>query len=307
MRTELSILIVNWNTKNCLSDCLKSVYNKVDKAVNYEIIVVDNASSDKSADMIKGEFPKVKLIVNKENIGFGRACNQAAKAARGKYLLLLNPDTAIIRVNFKEISGILAERTDIGAIVPVIYSKDGNLKYNMTRTIPKIRDVFNYYILHNRLRFKAAQPVNANEMQVHEYPSGSCFLIKKTLFQRIGGFDEHYFLFFEDADLGVRLNKYYLKTISLPAFRIIHIAGKSTEQNTVATNLSGHQSTLYFFRKTHGIMSYIAIKFILIVGTYFVLVSLLIKWFMGHKIRSSYRQLIANNLNIIKWHFSHTL
>jgi len=307
MRTELSILIVNWNTKDCLRDCLQSINNNVDKAVNYEIIVIDNASADNSSEMLKVAFPQVKLIVNKENIGFGRACNQAAKAAQGKYLLLLNPDTVIIRVNFKELFSILAERNDIGAIVPVIYNRDGKLKYNMTRAIPKTRDVFNYYILHNRLRFKGVQPVNLNKMQVHDYPSGSCFLIKSSLFQKVGGFDEHYFLFLEDADLGVRLNKSNLKTISLPEFQIIHMAGKSTEQNTMTTYLSGHQSTLYFFRKTYGIMSYVAIKFILIVGIFFEIASLIIKWFMRYKTRSSYRELIANNLNIIKWHISHTL
>jgi GT2 family glycosyltransferase len=296
MKPELSIIIINWNVKEYLRECLKSIYSKVGEAVMYEIIVIDNASNDGSSDMIKKEFPKVKLVQNWENIGFGRACNQASHTARGTFLLILNPDTKIIKVDFKELFRILEERNDIGAIVPLIYDKDGSLKYKVIRTIPKIRDVFNFYIFHQRLRFKYSKALSVTDVQEHEYPSGSCFLVKLSLFKMLGGFDEHYFLFFEDADLGVRLNTMHLKTISFPEFKIIHMAGKSTEQNMKYTFLSGHQSSLYFFKKTNGTISYIVIKFILVVGALIEITSLIIKYFLR-----------SNNLNIIKWHMSHSL
>jgi hypothetical protein len=301
MNPRVSIIIVNWNTKECLKDCLKSIYEKV-RDISFEIIVVDNASTDGSQDLVKTEFPMISLIANNDNIGFGRACNQASKEARGIYLLILNPDTEIIAVDFKELFRLLEERGDIGAIVPLIYNEDGSLKYKVIRTVPKIRDIFNYYILHNRLRFKYSKPVSSTDSQEHEYPSGSCFLIKKHVFQRLGGFDEHYFLFFEDADLGVRMVQMGLKTISLPEFKIIHIGGKSTEKNIGLSNLSGHQSALFFFRKTKGVWGYIVIKIILMLSNFLWTSIYLIRYLVKLNIENSYKIYLKDNLNILRWH-----
>ncbi len=303
MNPRVSIIIVNWNTKECLKDCLKSIYEKV-RDISFEIIVVDNASTDGSQEMVKTEFPMISLIANNDNIGFGRACNQAVGKSKGEFLLFLNPDTKLLKADFNEFFKLLEKRDDIGTIVPIIYDDNGNLKYKTLRTVPRIRNMINFYQLKNRLTFNYSIPLSLIDPQEQEYPSGSCFLMRHSTLERLGGFDEHYFLFFEDADLGVRMVQMGLKTISLPEFKIIHIGGKSTEQNIGLRNIFWHQSALYFFKKTAGIKSYLVVKLILIVGVILEMSNLTIKSILRPKPAGNYRELMSNNLNILKWHFS---
>lgn len=302
MRMDIAIIIVSWNSKEDLCYCLKSVYERMGE-VSFEVTVVDNASTDGTQDMVKKEFPMVRLIANRENVGFGRACNQAARICEGKYLLFLNPDTKIIQVDFEELSNQFKAKTDIGAIVPVTYDGNGNLRYKNLRTIPRIRDVMNSCLFHNLLTFKDSIPSSLSDMQVHAYPSGSCFLMKSSVFERLGGFDENYFLFFEDADLGVRMGQIGLKIISHPEFKITHFGGSSTIKNIKLRDISGHKSALYFFKKTAGAKGYYPVKLILIAGIISETIYLTIRSILKPA-AVIYKERMLNNIYIMKWHIT---
>jgi GT2 family glycosyltransferase len=241
---DISAAIVNWNTRERLRDCLSSLYEHM-SGVSLEVMVIDNASADGSQDMVRKEFPGVRLLANTENIGFGRACNQAARECRGTYLLLLNPDTRILEVDWKGLFSRLREARDVGAIVPVAYDDSGDLRYKHRRTIPRIKDVLNYYVFHNLLKFRDSMPMSTADIQVQGYPSGSCLLMKHSVFTKLNGFDERYFLYFEDADLGVRMGHAGLRTISHPEFRITHIGGDSTRKDIRLRDMCSHKSALY--------------------------------------------------------------
>jgi len=124
---NLSIIIVNWNTKDLLRNCLFSIY-KERKSISLEIFVVDNASSDGSSEMVKREFPLVKLIRNKKNVGFARANNQAIKESKGKYILLLNTDTVILNGALDKMVKFMDTHSDVGVCGPKLLNEDGSLQ-----------------------------------------------------------------------------------------------------------------------------------------------------------------------------------
>ena len=134
---KLSIVIVNWNTKDLLKDCLDSVVSKLDGRVSYEIFVVDNASSDKSAAMVRSHFPTVHLIENSENVGFGRANNQASALASGEYILLLNSDTRLVGDDTDEVLHYLDDHPAVGIATGKMYYEDGVI-HSSSRRFPGV-------------------------------------------------------------------------------------------------------------------------------------------------------------------------
>ncbi len=144
MNVELSILIVNYNTKKLLRNCLKSVFQNV-KDIDFEVWVVDNASSDGGLEMLRKEFPKVKIIANKENTGFAKANNQAIKKAEGKYIFLLNPDTIILDENFKEPIRFMEKHPEAGACGPLVLNLDGTMQRQCKRGLTTFWNSFAYY------------------------------------------------------------------------------------------------------------------------------------------------------------------
>ena len=304
MRPQLSIIIVNWNTKDCLRDCLKSIYEKVGN-VYFEIIVVDNASADGSLDMVTIEFPMVRLIADKENVGFGRGCNHGAKEAKGKYLLILNPDIEIIEVNFKELFNLFKENHDIGVITPIVFDGDGSPRYTSKRTILSPVEAFNYIYRYRWWRlptFRGIPSLSFTEVQDQDYPPGLCFLTPTFIFKKLGGFDEGFFLYFEDTDLGVRLTRAGLKTVSCPTFRIKHLGGKASSQDVHKRDISLHRSAVYFFRKTYGIKSYMLIKLLLISGVILDTAYISLKYLLRRLSTEDFRILFRGSLKILKWH-----
>src|SRR3990167_7255186 len=127
---ELSVIIVNWNTKKLLEDCLKSIF-KYTKGVSFEIIVVDNGSRDGSPKMVKNKFPQVKLIPNKENLGFTKANNQGIKIAKGKYILLLNSDAYLIENSFKKLVEEADSLKNLGALGPLLLNEDRTIQQSV--------------------------------------------------------------------------------------------------------------------------------------------------------------------------------
>ncbi len=251
----LSIIIVNWNTEHLLDECLASIYQET-KDIDFEIFVVDNASSDSSARTIREKYPAVRLIENKENRGFAAANNQAIKQASGKYILLLNPDTVVLNSALPKAIKVLEANPNVGILGAKTYNKD----MSQQKTIRKNPALATQLIFPRKMKqifpnWKALKDYYKNDFNYGaesfvEQIQGSFMLVKKEIFQKIGLLDEKFFIWFEEVDFCLRARRAGYKIIYSPEASIIHYGGVSFAQIfTLKKQELYARSMLYYFWK----------------------------------------------------------
>jgi GT2 family glycosyltransferase len=252
---ELSIIIVNWNTRDLLRDCLNSVYAET-KATPFEVFVVDNASSDSSAEMVKREFPQVRLIENKDNLGIGRGNNQAIRESTGTYIVLLNPDTLVLSGALDKLAAFMRAHPHTDASAPTLLNPDGSPQ-------PSVRDrySFNYcveFLLMQSLatylprllvsKWGKRETHSRHPRQV-AWVSGACVMARRETVDKVGLLDERYFLFADDTDWCYRLRQLGGRICFMPEAGIIHYGGQSVKQTD--TGLENSYQSRYLFMKKH--------------------------------------------------------
>lgn len=254
-KTDVSIIIVNYNTKHLLANCIQSIYNKTDK-VCYEVIVVDNASSDGSEEYIKLQFPKVIWINSRGNIGFGRANNWGASQATGKYLFLLNSDT-ILKNNailmFYQYMESYAEKDQIGAIGCWLLDNDTNINFSCGE-FPTPRSEFSYVWK----KIAKRKPMALATKDV-DFITGADLFLPKEVFRKMGGFDSNIFMYYEETDLQYRMAKSNLKRRIIMGPQIIHLEGGSFMKKGLSFNrfIMSQTSFNYYIKKHYsGVMFY---------------------------------------------------
>lgn len=221
---DVSIIIVNYNTKLLLADCLSTVFEKT-KDVAFEVIVVDNASTDGSEEYIKKRFPNIKWINSGENLGFGNANNLGAKSALGKYLFFLNSDTQLLN-NAICIFFDYAEshqREKIGALGSWLLDKSEKPN-NSFGFFPCAINEINYLLG----KYKLPTSKNIIEEKDVDYITGADLFIPKQLFEELDGFDKNIFMYYEETDLQYRIAQLDLVRKVIPGPRIIHLEGGSS-------------------------------------------------------------------------------
>ncbi len=263
---SLSIIIVNWNVKSLLEKCLESIYKK-EKNLDFEIFVVDNASSDGSAEMVKEKFPQVKLITNKENKGFAIANNQGIKQAQGEFILLLNPDTEILDNALEKMVNFMRQYSSCGILGCKLLNSDGSLQPSC-RAFPSLySQVIILLKLHNffpRL-VKKYYMLNCPHHEIREVDQvmGACFLIRKKMIDEIGLLDEGYRVLFEEVDYCKRAKDANWKIYFTPEAKIIHHKGQSfKKQEIVAKQINFNRSLLRYFKKYHFPAPYLMLYFL---------------------------------------------
>ena len=236
---QLSVIIVNYNVEFFLEQCLNSVYAAL-KHVEGEVFVVDNNSIDGSLDMVREKFPDVQLIANKENVGFSRANNQALKIAKGKYHLLLNPDTIVEEDTFKKVVDFMDAHPDAGGLGVKMIDGKGNFLPESKRGLPTPKVAFYKIFGLSRLfprskRFGKYHLSYLNKNETHEVEilSGAFMLMRKEALDKVGLLDEDFFMYGEDIDLSYRLVLGGYKNYYFPETRIIHYKGESTKKSSV--------------------------------------------------------------------------
>ena len=236
---DLSIIIVNYNVKEFLQNLLHSA-EKASSRISKEIIVIDNASDDGSVDIIKQKFPTVKLIENKNNIGFGSANNQGLKIAQGKYILFINPDCIVSENTFDKMISFFNEHPDCGLAGCKILNSDGSLQLACRRSFPgpwtsftKVTGLSNLFP-GSRI-FARYNLTYLDENRTHEVDavSGSFMMIKRDAYEKVGGFDDQFFMYGEDLDLCYRVQKAGFKVYYVPDTQIIHYKGESTKRSNL--------------------------------------------------------------------------
>ncbi|MFH1710130.1 MAG: glycosyltransferase family 2 protein [bacterium] len=262
---DLSICIVNWNVKELLNACLVSIYKNT-KDISFEVIVVDNNSSDDSVQMVKKDFPQVKLIANKTNAGFTKANNQAIKISQGRYIMLLNPDTEVTDNAMNKMIKFMESRRDCGALGCKLLNTDGTLQRSC-RTFPSLE-----VMLYNALFLDSLLPKSRifgkyfmtwwdfNETREVDQPMGSALMIKKEVLAKVGLFDENIFIWFDEVDLCYRIKKAGWKIYFTPDIQIKHHLSRSFKQwksfpQIIKGAVIWRKSRNYFFRKHKGMLS----------------------------------------------------
>lgn len=260
----VSIIIVNWNSKDYVRQCLTSLFTHC-RSVNYEVIVVDGASFDGCGEMLSREFPAVKFVQSPENVGFARANNLGAQHAQGQFLLLLNPDTLFLDDALGRLLDCLKALPRAGAVGCRLLNTDRTLQTSCVQAFPTVLNqaLDSEYL---RRRFSgwrlwgiAALYDPRGGPAVVEAISGACILLPKTLFVSIGGFTEHYFMYGEDMDLCFKIKHSGWLVYYIPEAHLVHFGGGSTSK--AASNLSTvmlHQSINRFLRLNRGLSSAIA-------------------------------------------------
>lgn len=313
VKTDVSIIIVSWNTVGLLRNCLQSIYDET-KKYSFEIIVVDNDSPDNSANMAAKEFPEVKLIVNKDNRGFAPANNQGLEIAKGRNILFLNPDTLVINNAIDKMIEYLDEnkKNRVGIVTCKLLNDDGTLQKS-------VNNFFSFWssLFENRFFAELFKKLNTkktfmsfwdhSELREIDWSYGAVILITREVFEKVGYLDDRFYIYAEEMDYYLRAKKAGYRAIFLPDVEIIHYGKSSSRQRRAAMFIQNYKSFYLFLKKHYSPLTYYAYR----VRTFVFLFIWLTKYsisFMIHKISSKSVEEDKNQLEVysktIKWHFT---
>ena len=234
---DLSIVIVNWNSGDLLIKCLQSIAMYVTR-YSYEVLLVDNASTDNSLELINENFPELTVLVSKNNIGFSAGNNLALSQCSGKYVLLLNPDTVLIEDVIGKLIDFMNLNPSVGAIGPKLLNSDGTNQTSTAGSFPflsnVVKEVFGLSKLfpHSQITkgiYLRSEPSSPLEV---DWISGACLLVRNNIIQQIGGLDEKFFLYFEDQEWCNRIKKAEYSIFFYPDAKIIHLGNMSISKMT---------------------------------------------------------------------------
>jgi GT2 family glycosyltransferase len=280
---DLSIIIVTWNSEKYIRNCLDSILLSSGD-FKYEIILVDNASTDQTVRSVEELYPQVKLIQNRRNIGYAKANNQGMEEAQGEYLLLLNPDTEILENALVSMLQFLEENARVGALGPRLLNPDKTTQPScrefptyatliwefsgLSRILPKSK-------IFNRWRMGYFE---FNQTREVDQPMGSCFLLRRATLQDVGLFDENFPMFFNDVDLCYRIKQAGWKIYYYPNAQVLHHKGASTLRVKRRMIWLSHVSFFKFFNKHRtGLLNRLALYLLCIPLFLFTLPRMIIK------------------------------
>jgi len=296
---DISVIIVSWNVRELLRRCLWAVRQQItdDRQqtqsdvcdLSSEVLVVDNASTDGTIEMLRAEFPDVRVIENKTNRGFTRANNQALAIAQGRYLFLLNPDTELRAGALRALTDYADAHPRVGILGPQLFYGDGAPQSSRRRFptrataflestklqqwFPRNRWLTRYYM--RDTRDDATQEV--------DWINGAAMFVRRECYAQIGGLDEKFFMYSEELDWCRRAKNAGWQIIYLPTAQITHYEGKSSEQVVAARDIYFNTSKVRYFRKWHGRFFAAILRAFLLAMFAFQIAEESLKWLVGHK------------------------
>jgi len=244
----LSIVIVMSNTRELLRNCLKSIYENT-TGIEYEVIVVDNNSTDGSAEMVEEQFPAVKLIRNSENLGFSKGNNQGFAASAGRYMLALNSDTMVLNHAISAMVHFMDERSDAGACGCKLLNEDGSLQPSWENFPTILSEIFYGTPLSRIFPHRKRRPFSQGVYEV-DWVSGACLMVRRETIEQVGGFDERFTpAYSEETDWCYRIKQDGWKVYYLAQPEVVHISGQTTKQKPTRFAVQLQRSKYLFFRK----------------------------------------------------------
>lgn len=306
----LTIGIVTWNTKLLLDELLYSIF-KNSSSFSFEVLVVDNASSDGSCEMVKRNYPEVILFGNKHNLGYARAANMILKNGKGKYYLLLNSDTKVKDQSIDMMVKFMEEKQECGLLGPKLLNYNGTLQPSFNHSFFSMRNVIadamgisqlKMYLMKNEMFLKYVIE-KIYHPAVHPHPvawvGGACLMIRRKACEDVGLMDENFFLFYEEMEWCYRMKKKGWEVFYYPDAEIIHHWSKSIEQVPNIVSLESTKSKLYyFFKQNHGIYFFLIRFLFLIELSLKILIYLCLLPF-----KKTEREMILREIEILKKSF----
>ena len=250
---KVSIIIVSYNVREYLINCLDSIY-KQNTTLVYDVWVVDNASTDGSQEIVKKRYPQVNLIVNQHNVGFASANNQAIHQSSGEYIWLLNPDTIVDSTALQNLYLFLQENQDAGVAGSRLLNPDGSLQISCYPFPTLLRETWRLFLLDYFIPLGAYRmhTWSLNRPHAADNIQGASLMIPRFVLDQVGLFDEDYFVYTEEVDLNFRIQKAGWANYWVPASRVTHFGGQSTRQHQISMFLRLYQTKIHFFRKHYG-------------------------------------------------------
>ena len=261
--TTVSIILVNYNGSQVVIDCLDSLQNTL-QTIAHEVIVVDNASTDGSADLIETLFPTVHLVRQSQNCGFGAGNNLGASFANGEFLLLLNTDTLLTFDILPYLVDLMRQDPTIGIIGPQLLNPDGGLQRS---TAPEIGIWGEYQALKQQLddrNHRHQIDRQFAKMQEVDIVVGAALFVRRGLFEVLAGFDETFFMYFEESDLCRRAQTKGWKVVYAPSVSLIHLGGYSVSKTPDKLRLDYRRSQLYYYQKHRPIWEQVTLRIYLV-------------------------------------------
>jgi len=268
MATDVSIIIISWNTREYLRQCLNSLLTATDVA--QEILVVDNASTDGSQQMVRDDFSAVRLLENQSNYGFARAVNQATAYSRGRHVLLLNPDTLVTPTSIKLMAGYLDGHPQVGAVGCRQVDEQGRLQWScgkypvlhteffelalLSKYFPKSR-IFGKYLM---------SYWDHRESREVDWLTGACLMVRKNVAAECQGLDESFFMYGEDVDFCYRIRRRGYGVVYYADACIVHFQGKSSRRVYADMYAQRYRGRLQFFKKHYGRLALHVLRFMII-------------------------------------------
>lgn len=251
MGIDLSIVIVTWNARDLLLAALASIVREV-RGVSYEVIVVDNASGDGSADAVEAAFPEAKVIRNRRNLGFAGGNNVGLREAKGRYAALLNADTVVRAGAFERMVAYLDAHPDVGACAPQLLNPDGS-KQNCIHNFPSlVTEIVNVSLLRMLLpgKYPSKRRDYPEPIEV-EAVLGACLLVRREILEQVGPMDDGYFFFMEETDWCARMRDAGWKVVHVPDARITHLSGAASKKKLPLETRVEYLRSLYRFYGKH--------------------------------------------------------
>jgi N-acetylglucosaminyl-diphospho-decaprenol L-rhamnosyltransferase len=264
----VTVVVVGYNGRDLLARCLDSVLADLGQIAG-ETIVVDNASRDGTAEMVAEQFPDVRVIANRENIGYGGALNHGIAVASGKYVLVLNQDIALRPGALREMMAFAEAHPDAGAVGPRLEYEDGRFQHSAFR-FPDWKQAFFGF-------FDGLVPIDSEingrysdrqlkEPFAAEHLLGACMLLRRAALDQAGAFDPTFFMYYEETDLCVRLVRSGWRNYYLPSATVMHVSAASTSAASEQMSVQFHRSQAIFYRRLHGPKGYALLKAIVWAG-----------------------------------------
>ncbi len=300
---ELSIIIVSWNVRDLLRQCLDSI-DRGKTGLDLEVIVVDSASVDGTQEMVVAEFPWVMLLAQTENVGFPRGNNIGIRQARGHKLLLLNPDTIVKGDALHQMVDYLEEHASVGALGPRLSYPDGTIQSSKRRFPTVLTAFFESTWLEpwtpgGMLERYRAQDVADDEIADVDWVMGAALMVRHSVVEQVGLMDEDYFMYSEELDWCRRIKDAGWRVVYFPRAEIVHFEGKSSEQAVTERHINFQRAKLRYFRKYHGRLVCSALRAYLLLSYATQLLLESAKGLVGHK-RALRKQRVLSYWEVLK-------
>jgi GT2 family glycosyltransferase len=284
---DLSVVILSWNVRDLLRQCLLSVSSGGRPAAT-EIIVVDNASTDDSVEMVRAEFPDVRLIVNTTNRGYTGGNNDGIAAAAGRNVMILNPDTQVVGDALSTLVAYADVHPDVGVLGPQLLNSDGSVQSSRRRFPTLMTAFFESTWLQSIaprgvLQRYYMQDQPDDKTQEVDWVTGACLLVRHEVIQQVGALDEGFFMYSEEMDWCRRIKQAGWKVVYLPQVQVVHHMGQSSDQVVAQRHIYFQASKVRYFRKHHGTLAAGVLRLVLLAMYLWQLMLEATKGMLGYK------------------------